>query len=197
MSVRVIAGTLRSRRLQTPSGARTRPTSARVREAVFSILGDLERARVLDLFAGSGALGIEALSRGAAHATFVESDRGALVCIRGNLEELALGARSSVVPLRVGAAHALLTARAPFELVLCDPPWAALAPAVADVARLVSLYSPDARVVFEHPRAHTVEIPGLVVDDRRTWGDTGVTFFRVSGPDREAQPELDPSADGV
>ncbi len=92
--LRVVAGTLGGRRLHAPAGARTRPTADRVREALFSILGPVEGLRVLDLFAGSGALGIEALSRGAASATFVDSSSQAVAAVRRNLE--ALGAEGEV-----------------------------------------------------------------------------------------------------
>src|SRR5580704_10651585 len=89
--MRVIAGTLGGRRLRAPAGRATRPTSDRVREALFSMLGEIDGARVLDLFAGSGALGIEALSRGAAHAVFVERDAGAAAVLRENLRALGVG----------------------------------------------------------------------------------------------------------
>src|SRR5579859_1944240 len=95
--MRVIAGELGGRRLRSPRGEATRPTSGRVREALFSMLGEIDGARVLDLFAGSGALGIEALSRGAASATFVEHAPPALAALRANLAALGLGERSRVV----------------------------------------------------------------------------------------------------
>jgi hypothetical protein len=101
--VRVIAGTLGGRRLVAPRGARTRPTSDRVREALFMALEPLEGLRVVDLFAGSGALGIEALSRGAAHADFIEPDRAALAALRANLGSLGLEDRARVWPLRLPA----------------------------------------------------------------------------------------------
>jgi 16S rRNA (guanine966-N2)-methyltransferase len=121
--MRVVAGELRGRRLQAPKGTTTRPTSDRVREATFNSLesaGWVEGATVLDLFAGSGALGIEALSRGAAHATFVERDRAALDALRANLGACRLGPdRATVV---VGDAFAHLDG--PYDLALLDPPYA-------------------------------------------------------------------------
>ncbi|HVY44643.1 MAG TPA: 16S rRNA (guanine(966)-N(2))-methyltransferase RsmD, partial [Minicystis sp.] len=126
--MRVIAGALGGRRLVAPPGRATRPTSDRVREAVFSALGDVEGAVVLDLFAGTGALGIEALSRGAAHATFVENARASLAALRENLAALGLGATSSVIAQPAARAVASL-AGAPgpaFDLVLVDPPYAAI-----------------------------------------------------------------------
>ena len=121
--MRVIAGELRGRRLVAPRGTSTRPTSDRVREATFNALGSMgavEDAVVLDGFAGSGALGIEALSRGAARCTFVERDRSALVALRANLETCGLGTdRAEVV---VGDALDLAGGR--FDLALLDPPYA-------------------------------------------------------------------------
>src|ERR671933_777191 len=95
--MRVIAGDYRGRRLKVPPGARTRPTADRVREALFSILGDVDGVRVADLYAGSGALGIEAISRGAAHATFVESDSTAAGSLRFNLAALSIEDHAEVV----------------------------------------------------------------------------------------------------
>ena len=126
--MRVIAGELRGRRLMAPRGQTTRPTSDRVREATFNALVSLavvDDARVIDLFAGSGALGIEALSRGASHATFVERDRDALEALGENLARCGLGpARAEVV---VGDALAMLTSGrlvGPWDLALLDPPYA-------------------------------------------------------------------------
>src|SRR5215510_12005244 len=121
--MRVVAGELRGRRIEAPEGTNTRPTTDMVREAVFNALGsaDVVRdARVADLFAGSGALGIEALSRGAAHCTFVERDRAALRTLRANLDHLGVADRARVVPgdalVMAGGVDA--------ELVLADPPYA-------------------------------------------------------------------------
>lgn len=122
--MRVIAGSLRGRRFAAPEGTVTRPTSDRVRESMFSAVGsrvDLVDAVVVDLFAGSGALGIEALSRGAAHATFVERDRGALRALRRNLDELGIADRSTVVASdavvwgRTHGGHA--------DVLFADPPY--------------------------------------------------------------------------
>jgi 16S rRNA (guanine966-N2)-methyltransferase len=127
-AVRVVAGELGGRRLVAPGGSSTRPTSDRVREATFNALasmGAVDDAQVLDLFAGSGALGIEALSRGAATATFVERDRAALAALRTNLAACGLGpGRAEVV---VGDAAALLATgrlEGPWDLALLDPPYA-------------------------------------------------------------------------
>src|SRR5947208_2259988 len=123
--MRVIAGRLGGRRLKAPAGARTRPTAERVREALFAMLEDVADARVLDLFAGSGALGIEALSRGAASAVFVERDPAALRALRENLAALGLG-RDVAEVRRSDAMRALHSAQRRgenYDLVFIDPPY--------------------------------------------------------------------------
>jgi len=189
--VRVVAGRLRGRALKAPAGDATRPTGARVKEALFSILSDVSDARVLDLYSGSGALGIEALSRGAARVVFVEAARPALACLRQNLETLALTQQSQIVPLRVESALKQLAPSAPFDLVLCDPPWRDVPTAVAALEALATagLFSAAVRVVLEHSaRTPPPPPPGggpgknsLFVADQRSWGDTGVTLFGL-GP---------------
>ncbi|HEY4996513.1 MAG TPA: 16S rRNA (guanine(966)-N(2))-methyltransferase RsmD, partial [Solirubrobacteraceae bacterium] len=122
--MRVIAGSLGGRRLKAPPGRITRPTSERVREAIFSMLGEIAGARVLDLFAGSGALGIEALSRGAARVVFVERDGAAASVLAENLAALGIGAPAAELR-RIDAAQALRSARAgkeTYDLVFIDPP---------------------------------------------------------------------------
>ncbi|HEV2815251.1 MAG TPA: 16S rRNA (guanine(966)-N(2))-methyltransferase RsmD [Solirubrobacteraceae bacterium] len=168
--MRVIAGRHKGRRLHAPPGAR--PTSDRVREALFSILGPLDGARVLDLYAGSGALGLEALSRGAAAAVFVERDGRALAALRTNLE--ALGAEGEV--RRADVLAALREARErgeTYDLVLCDPPYR-LAP---DLGRslgeaLAPVLAEDARVVTESDRRAPLDLDLLPLTDERRYGDT-------------------------
>lgn len=122
--MRIVAGEWRGRPLRTPAGQGTRPTAGRTRETLFSMLisrlGSFEGLRVADLYAGSGALGIEALSRGAEHATFVENDPAALAVIRGNLAALNAGERAEVRPLSA----ATLPAAQPFDVIFADPPYA-------------------------------------------------------------------------
>jgi len=180
--LRVIAGRFRGRKLLAPRGLKTRPTADRARQALFDVLGPLAEARVLDLYAGTGALGIEALSRGAAHAVFVESDRFALACIRKNLEALQLVDSATVLPLAVERAAAALRPLAPFDLVLCDPPWEHLDGALRTLARLLraDLEGLPTRVVIEHPSAKSLDLAlpaGLEKTDERRWGDTGATVF--------------------
>jgi 16S rRNA (guanine966-N2)-methyltransferase len=153
-----------------------------VREALFSVLGGVDGASVLELYAGSGALGIEALSRGAAHATFVESARSAIAVLQENLTRLALQKCSTVVTLPVERSATALLAHAPYDLVLCDPPWQELERATATVARLLApgLLAPGARVVVEHPTRQAVALTGRVDLDLgavRHWGDTAVSIF--------------------
>jgi 16S rRNA (guanine966-N2)-methyltransferase len=123
--MRIIAGDWRGRPLQAPAGQGTRPTADRTRETLFSMLtsriGSFEGLRVADLYAGSGALGLEALSRGAAHATFVETDAKALAVIRANIAALEAGDRSDVRPISAAS----LPPAQPFDLVFADPPYAA------------------------------------------------------------------------
>jgi 16S rRNA (guanine(966)-N(2))-methyltransferase RsmD len=181
---RLIAGQYGGRVLKTPRGAVTRPTGARVRGALFNILGDLADARVLDLYAGSGALALEALSRGAARAVLVEHDRAALECIRENVEALGVGSRTLVVAGTLPRALANATSAGPFELVLCDPPWADLGVACNVLKRAVSAgcLADNARIVLEHSaKDENPEISGLVARDRRVWGDTAVSLFQRAG----------------
>jgi 16S rRNA (guanine966-N2)-methyltransferase len=184
-NLRVIAGAHRGRRLRTPPGLATRPTGARVREALFSILGDLTGSRVLDLYAGSGALGIEALSRGADSVVFVEHDRAALECIRENLAEIGISEKARVMPVTVSVALKRVGSEgpSPFDLVFCDPPWEFLDRAANELGRLASsdVLATEARIVLEHDaRDSDPSVPGLVAYDRRRWGDTAMSFFRAS-----------------
>lgn len=190
--MRVIAGRFGGRTLVAPRGKATRPTSDRVREALFSILGDVAGTRVLDLFAGSGALGIEALSRGAAAATFVESSRAARACIDRNLDALGLTSRTRVLGTSVERSAKALTDAGPFELVLCDPPWAELPRVAPLLGRLLPLLlAPGARVVLEHPAGDepSLAVPSLELAERRAWGDTGASFYSVILEDSRPQPE--------
>jgi 16S rRNA (guanine966-N2)-methyltransferase len=180
--VRVIAGRFGGRRLQAPKGrATTRPTSDRVREAIFSMLGDLHEARVLDLFAGTGALGIEALSRGAARAVFVERDGAALAALRANLGALGLGAEEAEVR-RGEALAALRIARAgaeTYDLVLIDPPYRRAGAMGGELSpALAPLLSGQARVVVESDRRAPLELSWGEIERQRRYGDTTITIHR-------------------
>jgi 16S rRNA (guanine966-N2)-methyltransferase len=174
--MRVIAGRLGGRRLTVPSGLGTRPTADRVREALFSVLGDVGGAMVLDLYAGTGALGIEALSRGAAHATFVESARPALAALRANLAALGIEASARVVAQPV--ARAVPGLAGSFDLVLADPPYAAIAEVPAVLAALRAALAPGARIVVEHAsRDAAPSVAGFAARPSRVYGDTAVTLY--------------------
>jgi 16S rRNA (guanine(966)-N(2))-methyltransferase RsmD len=180
--MRIIAGAFRGRVLRAPAGDKTRPTSSRAREALFSILGNVDDSNVLDLYAGSGALGIEALSRGARHATFVESARPALQAIRENLALVEAATRATLLPLKAEAARSALTPFAPFDLILCDPPWALAGRALGLLDGFVSsgLVTSDARIVLEHSAREPLSFEAcasLDVITERRWGDTAAVIF--------------------
>ena len=165
--MRIVAGTHGGRRIAAPKGRDVRPTSDRVREALFSVLGArVHGARVLDLFAGTGALGLEALSRGAAVAVFVDRDTTA---VRANLDALGFDAdvhrRDALAYLRATAAR--------FDLVFLDPPYRearSLGPKLADT--LPAVLAPGALVVSESDRRDPLDLPGLETLDERRYGDT-------------------------
>jgi len=168
--MRVVGGDYGGRRLKAPRGRATRPTSERTREAVFSILGDIGGARVLDLFAGSGALGIEALSRGAAHATFVDSELAAVRPIRANLSGLGLTERAVVA--RADLREGSLPVTEKLDLVFVDPPYLQATQFGPLLAReLPPRLAPGARVVSESDRRSPLEL-GLPLRLERRYGDT-------------------------
>jgi len=176
--VRVIAGQWGGRRLQAPRGDAIRPTSDRVREALFSVLGaQVDGARVLDLFAGSGALGLEALSRGAAEATFVDSAAAAIRAVRANLEALGGEAvvRRADARRFLGAAS---EAARQYDLVFLDPPYR-LAGRLGNelTAALPAVLAPGATVVSESDRRVPLDL-GLPLHDERRYGDT---LIRIHG----------------
>ncbi|HEY8866578.1 MAG TPA: 16S rRNA (guanine(966)-N(2))-methyltransferase RsmD [Solirubrobacteraceae bacterium] len=170
--MRVVAGVHGGRRLRPPPGAGTRPTGERVREALFAILGPIEGAIVLDLFAGSGALGIEAISRGAAAATFVDSTPRAIAAVRENLRELGIGDAKVV---RADARAALRKARAAgrqYDLVFLDPPYRRSAGLARELDQLLpTVLTKGARVVSESDRRAPLELSLRLAGERR-YGDT-------------------------
>ncbi len=183
--MRIVAGTHRGRRIAAPAGTATRPTADRVREALFSILGPIEGVDVLDLFAGSGALGLEALSRGAASATLVERARPALACIRANVATLGVDDRARVVAGDWRAALAAERAAGRvFGLCLCDPPYSLTDRVVAQLGALLEpLVVAPGIVVIEHSAARPPPEPsGLEIVSRtdRTYGDTALSVMRVA-----------------
>jgi 16S rRNA (guanine966-N2)-methyltransferase len=166
-----VAGAFKGRILQAPRGGRTRPTADRVREALFSMLGPLDGLRVLDLFAGSGALAIEALSRGAAEAILVERDPRALAAISRNVE--ATGA-AAAVRRRDVLAYLRDTEDGPFDLVFVDPPYDAASRLAAPLGEeLPKVVSQDARIVIESDKRRPLELP-LPLLRERSYGDTSI-----------------------
>jgi 16S rRNA (guanine966-N2)-methyltransferase len=172
--MRIIAGSHRGHRIAAPKGRDTRPTSDRVRENAFNLIGPVDEAAVLDLFAGSGAMGLEALSRGAASCVFVESDRDACRTINANLDKLKLHA----TVLCQDAVRALAQERREYDLVLCDPPYGfeALYRLAPQLARLVAH---DGLLVYESSgRAEPPEIPDLEIRTTRKYGAARLTLFQ-------------------
>jgi len=175
--MRVVGGRLRGRPLSSPGGVSTRPTPERVREALFSILVSVRGERVLDLFAGSGALAIEALSRGAASATLVDRAAAPVAAIERNLRALGLEAevrRQDALRFLRSAAEAARE----YDLVLVDPPYrqaAALGHRLG--LALLPVLAPGARVVAESDRRAPLELAGLKQADERRYGDTLIRIY--------------------
>jgi 16S rRNA (guanine966-N2)-methyltransferase len=179
--LRVVAGSRKGARIFAPKGLDTRPTADRVREAAFNLIGPVEDMAVLDLFAGSGAMGIEALSRGAARAVFVESDRNATDAIERNLEKLGLTGAAIV---RMDAITALATEAAAarhYDLVLVDPPYEMFSSVQNGLARyLPAVLEPGALVVVETGAAEEPELP-LPRRTSRRYGAARLTVFESNG----------------
>ncbi len=172
--MRIIAGSKRGARIAAPKGIATRPTGDRVREAAFSLIGPVDGAAVLDLFAGSGAMGLEALSRGAVRTTFVESDRAACRTISQNLEKLGLTGARVVCS---DAVWALRQETRAYDLVLVDPPyelWAELEPRLAD--HLARVLAPDGLVLVETGAKTEPALP-LAQRTSRRYGSARLTVF--------------------
>jgi 16S rRNA (guanine966-N2)-methyltransferase len=186
--MRVIGGMLKKRRLSPVPGRGTRPTADRLRESIFNILGDRVReAEVLDIFAGTGAMGIEALSRGAAGAVFVDNSAAAVAAVRKNLTACGLDAVARVIRWDASRNLSCLSAeKKRFTLVFLDPPYGAgmILPSLANLHRCRTLV-PGAELVVEHSPAEPIELPDAAprstplfsLTDRRRYGKTLVSFF--------------------
>jgi 16S rRNA (guanine966-N2)-methyltransferase len=177
--VRIIAGSRKGARIFAPKGAATRPTADRVREAAFNLIGPLEGARVIDLHAGSGAMGLEALSRGAARVVFVETDRRAIEAIQRNLDKLGLtGAELA----REDAARRLAAdaqAGRRYDLVLIDPPYRMLVAALSSLApHLAAVVAPDGLVLVESDARQEPELP-LPLRTSRRYGSSRLSVFEA------------------
>jgi 16S rRNA (guanine966-N2)-methyltransferase len=173
--MRIIAGANRGTTIFAPKGKDTRPTSDRVREAAFNLIGPVDGAAVLDLYAGSGAMGLEALSRGAARTVFVESDRDACKTIERNLAKLRM--TGTAVFCR-DVLQVLSTERRTYDLVLCDPPYD-----FTDDARLgpylERTLAPDGLLVYETAARREPALAGLQVRTSRTYGSARLTLFEA------------------
>lgn len=198
--MRIVAGTFRGRRLAAPRGRDVRPTADRVREALFSILGDVDGSVVLDLFAGTGAMGLEALSRGAAAATFVELDRQAHEVVCRNVDATVSDGQHATEVIKGDATRvvrSLALAERRFDLVFFDPPYDHTAELVAATSdSLPTVCALGARVVVEVATRHrdviaaAAEAWGGQLELERAYGDTVVGILRLDG-----QPLADPGAD--
>jgi 16S rRNA (guanine966-N2)-methyltransferase len=175
--VRVVAGLYRGRRLEAPPGRSTRPTSDRVREALFSILGPLDDLRVLDLFAGSGALGIEALSRGARQAVFVDSDERAAAAVRRNLDALGADARVHRRDALAWLASAASGGET-FDLVFADPPYSSAGRTAGRLSDLLPPLLTDTSLTVTESDKRDPLLLTLPLIDERTYGDTRIAIHR-------------------
>jgi 16S rRNA (guanine966-N2)-methyltransferase len=180
--MRIIAGARKGTRIFAPKGSDTRPTADRVREAAYNLIGPLDGARVIDLYAGSGAMGLEALSRGASRVVFVETDRPALDAIARNLDKIGL---SGAEIAREDAARRLASdARAGrrYDLVLIDPPYRMLDSALAALApHLAPALAPDGLVVVESDARYEPSLP-LPIRTTRRYGSSRLTLFEAEIP---------------
>lgn len=190
--MRVIAGTAKGRRLRVPAGLHVRPSGARLRESAFGILehrGAIAGARVLDLFAGIGALGIEALSRGAETLVAVEQDRGVAQVLQANVEHVGFASRTRVVIDSVQRALERLPAGEGFDLVLVDPPYrAGLAQPALDLLAARDLVAGGGLVLVERARGESLAWPSaLELELERPCGDSTITLLRAAQPDQRSE----------
>ncbi len=196
MTLRVMGGELRGRKLVTPEGGTTRPTAARVREAMFSMLGPIGGLRVLDLCCGCGSLGIEAISRGASEAVFVDDSVAAATAARANISTFGIEDRATVLELDVIRAIQRLRADDErFDLVLIDAPYSKAAALVSKLENLLpDLLEPGARVVLEGDRRNPPSLP-LPLDRERTYRDVMVRLY--DAPDDVGDDAAVASADAA
>jgi 16S rRNA (guanine966-N2)-methyltransferase len=187
--MRVIAGSAKGHRLVAPAGHRVRPALDKVKGAIFNILYDVQGARVLDLFAGSGAVGIEALSRGASEAVFVEEWEAAVASIRRNLDHCKLSAHARILKMSVAKGIRLLERQAqPFDLIFVDPPYLKdlVHPTLALLATSSLLAAHTLIVVEHHPKEPIADPPGLALTDSRKYGQTLISFLQRTSVTRDS-----------
>ena len=177
MRIRIISGEFGGRSIQAPDGKVTHPMSERVRSSMFNILGDkIKDAKVLDAFAGSGSLGLEALSRGASYATFIERDRAANAIINANISALDVDKEAIVV--QIGLSTWIdKNSEKTFDVIFTDPPYNDLQ--LSTVSRLTKLLSPTGIMVLSYPgRGEVPPEIGIVVVDNRSYGTAALAFYR-------------------
>jgi 16S rRNA (guanine966-N2)-methyltransferase len=178
LAVRIIAGEHRGARIFAPAGHETRPTGDRAREAAFNLIGPVDGASVLDLFAGSGAMGLEALSRGAAGAVFVESDRDACRAIDRNLDKLRLTGATVLQRDAIQALAAEAAAGRRYDLVLVDPPYRMFSSLQNGLsAHLPAVLADDGLVVVETHAKEEPELPPLAQRTSRRYGSARISLF--------------------
>lgn len=186
MGLKIVAGSAKGRKLAGPKTAGIRPATAQVRKSVFQILGDLSGRDVLDLFAGSGSMGLEALSRGAERVVFVDSQQAAISLLFKNLETTAFLHRSHILKKNAAGAIELLFKKGRrFDLIFIDPPYdRGLVDATLKKLRKFPLLSPDGQIICEHsPRERPAFLSGLTKTDQRKYGQTWVTFLQRANDD--------------
>ena len=193
--MRIIAGTLRGRKLEAPDGIITRPTSDRVKEAWFNMIGPLE-GRVLDLYAGTGALGFEALSRGCEHAVFVERDRKACKMLQHNARRLGLLERITVIENSVENSRKRIEQEAPFDLIVSDPPWTLWEEVERTLKRTLkaTLLKDDGQLVVGAEKGTPLilgEASGLHERTSRSWGRACASFYLKPSEDEASDDAWD------
>ena len=180
--MRIIAGEMRSRKLKAPEGMDTRPTADRVKEALFSILQSrLFGARVLDLYGGSGALALEAISRGASSAVIADQSPKACQIIAENIESLRVGGKAALLRMKdTQALKALHGQGCAFDLIFLDPPYRMETESVCGLIQEYGLLKKDGMLVIEHSRSRRPALPAPYIEtDHREYGAAGLTFFAL------------------
>lgn len=176
MNIRLIAGRFGGRTLAVPATSRTHPMGERIRGSLFNILGEIQGYRVLDAFAGTGSLGLEALSRGARQVVFVEKDRIAQRVIAENIAALGVGGSTALIRSSVSAWHQTSSDER-FDLILVDPPYHDMQ--LSTVSLLASHLNHNGLMVLSHPgRESAPTVNGVVVVDKRSYGDAALAFYR-------------------
>ncbi|HET7630449.1 MAG TPA: 16S rRNA (guanine(966)-N(2))-methyltransferase RsmD [Candidatus Saccharimonadales bacterium] len=180
MKIRLITGAYGGRFLDAPKSSRTHPMSERVRASLFNQLGDLAGKTILDAFAGTGALGLEALSRGADSAVLIERDKLAQKVLAGNIDSLAAGDRAKLIRSSVSAWTDTAKDQK-FDLIFADPPYHDLQ--LSTVAKLVNYLQANGLMILSFPgRESAPTVNGVVVVDNRSYGDAALAFYRLDRP---------------